>query len=212
MRELRYTLVCDGSSDRALIPILTWLLKQLLPGILIQSQWADLRRLMPPPRQFIEKIEKSIEFYPCDLLFIHRDAERSSYENRRTEIVKALSQIDLHHPYVCVIPVRMTEAWLLIDDQAIRQAAGNPAGQQPLPLPLIRELESLPDPKRILSEMLRNASELRGRRLKKFAAADHAWKISMYIRDFSPLKNLAAFQQLEEELLVVLSKHLSLRS
>ena len=28
MQELRYTLLADGSSDRALLPILTWLLRQ----------------------------------------------------------------------------------------------------------------------------------------------------------------------------------------
>jgi hypothetical protein len=45
MMELHYTLISDGSSDRALIPILNWLLKIHLNDWAIQPQWADLRGL-----------------------------------------------------------------------------------------------------------------------------------------------------------------------
>jgi hypothetical protein len=45
MKEIRYTLITDGSSDRALISILTWLLIELGVNIPIQSAWADLARL-----------------------------------------------------------------------------------------------------------------------------------------------------------------------
>ena len=45
MDALRYTLLSDGSSDQALVPILTWLLRaQGIHGA-IQPEWADLRRL-----------------------------------------------------------------------------------------------------------------------------------------------------------------------
>jgi len=45
MSSIRYTLLTDGSSDRALIPILNWLLRQHLLNHEIQSEWADLSRL-----------------------------------------------------------------------------------------------------------------------------------------------------------------------
>ena len=45
MQQLRYTLMADGSSDRALLPILTWLLRQSCGQIPIQPEFADLRRL-----------------------------------------------------------------------------------------------------------------------------------------------------------------------
>jgi hypothetical protein len=38
MRELRYTLLSDGSSDRALLPVLTWLLHEHTFEFAIQSE------------------------------------------------------------------------------------------------------------------------------------------------------------------------------
>ena len=124
MRELRYTLVSDGSSDRALLPILTWLLDEHRVRCPIQAEWADLRRLPSPPKNLAPRIEKSLELYPCDLLFVHRDAENRSYDQRRAEIDGVLATIGLTNPpSVCVVPVRMLEAWLLFDEAALRRAS-----------------------------------------------------------------------------------------
>ena len=150
MKELCYTLLSDGSSDKALMPILTWLLRAHQVECAIQSNWADLRRLPKPPKKLLPRIINSLELYPCDLLFIHRDAEREPREKRITEILEVLEEAVkksvLVPPHICVIPVRMQEAWLLFDEAALRKAAGNPRGRQPLQLPDIRKLEQLPDP------------------------------------------------------------------
>ena len=64
MDALRYTLLSDGSSDQALMPILTWLLRaQGIHGA-IQPEWADLRRLPRPPRTLSERISFSLDLYP----------------------------------------------------------------------------------------------------------------------------------------------------
>src|SRR5262245_7815518 len=156
MKELRYTLLSDGSSDRALLPLLTWLLRQRLADHAIQAQWADLRRLPKPPRGLSERMQTSLDLYPCDLLFVHRDAEGESRETRVEEIHKACleSKIEQSVPVVLVVPVRMQEAWLLFDETAIRQASGNPNGKVHLRMPTIPKLESLPDPKQNLHELL----------------------------------------------------------
>ena len=80
MKTIRYTLLSDGSSDRMLMPIIEWLLYQYCPEIEIESSWADLGRLPQPPKTLPEKIEVTLDLYPCDLLFVHRDAENESYE------------------------------------------------------------------------------------------------------------------------------------
>jgi hypothetical protein len=205
VRELRYTLLSDGSSDRALIPILTWLLRQSLSTVAIQPRWADLRQLRTPPGELHEKIRLSLELYPCDLLFVHRDAENQSGDRRRREIQAALKLAAGHAGHInlpraiCVIPVRMAEAWLLFQEQALRLAAGNPNGRQQLNLPDIDELEAIPDPKRLLYDLLRQASGLRGRRLKKFPAHIRASRVADVIDDFAPLRALPAFSALEGE-------------
>ena len=84
--------------------------------------------------------------------------------------------------------------------KAIRSAAGNPNGGVDLSLPDLKKLEGLPDPKEVLNELLRKASELRGRRLKKFKASSAVYRISSRISDFSPLLKLPAFAAFEGEL------------
>ena len=76
MSAVTYTLLSDGSSDRALMPLLDWLLRQHMPSIAIQGSWADLRRLPRPPRSLVNRIQTSVDLFPCDLLFVHRDAPR----------------------------------------------------------------------------------------------------------------------------------------
>lgn len=211
MQELRYTLVTDGSSDAALLPILTWLLIEHGIDIAIQSQWADLGRLRIPTKGLYHKIELALELYPCDLLFIHRDAENQSHEQRRQEIAQATSRLsaDLRKSHICVIPVRMSEAWLLFDEAAIRHAAGNRSGRQPLELPQLARVEALPDAKQVLHNLLSNACGLTGRRLRQFEVRRHARRVSEFITDFSPLRKLPAFARLEQDVIHFTAKFLA---
>lgn len=98
MNSISYTLLSDGSSDRALLPILNWLLQQHLPQYAIQEQWADLSRLPKPPNSLSERIKMSIDLYPCDLLFIHRDAEKQKREQRINEIEEAFKKLKENFP------------------------------------------------------------------------------------------------------------------
>ncbi|MBE2235061.1 MAG: DUF4276 family protein [Anaerolinea sp.] len=205
MIELTYSLVSDGSSDVALLPLLSWLLRENGVKCAVQARLADLRRLPDPPRDLRDKIRLALDLYPCDLLFVHRDAEKQSLDQRKNEIHEAINAPPaVAPPWVCVIPIRMTEAWLLFDETAIRHAAGNRSGRQSLALPGLMELESLPDPKTVLHELLRQASGLHGRRLKQFRATQSALRVSSLITDFSPLRQLSAFRTLESALQVVI--------
>jgi len=201
MRELTFTLLADGPSDAALIPILRWSLRQHLQLTTIQSEWADLRRLPNPPRDLPSRIQEALKLYPCDVLFVHRDAENQNPDLRYREVKEAMERVIDRTYYVCVVPVRMQEAWLLINQSAIRRAAGNPNGTKALALPDVSEIESIPSPKERLLELLKDASELRGRRLKKFRPTKHVHLIAANISDFSPLRQLPAFQRLEADIL-----------
>jgi hypothetical protein len=105
---------------------------------------------------------------------------------------------------VPVVPVRMLEAWLLSDESALRTAAGNPNGRRPLELPRIQEIESLPDPKGILHDLLRQASELGSRRRRNVEVS--AIRVAERTEDFSRLRGLQAFRALEAEVLAVLQQ------
>ena len=208
MKALRYTLLSDGSSDRALIPHLTWLLRSNGVNSQIDAEWAELRLLREIPQSLVGKIAKSIDLYPCDLLFIHRDAERATPEDRKQEVLNALKELirDVGKPFaICVIPVRMQEAWLLFDEAAIRRASGNPNGRVRIELPKLKAIESLPDPKNTLHGLLKTASERTGRRLKDFNVRHSAGQVSQFIEDFSLLRRLSAFQTLEKDIREVIA-------
>jgi hypothetical protein len=195
MRILTYTLRADGPADSVLLPILRWLLEDQLPDVEMREQFADPR--YPNSSQLLESIHQSLELYPCDLLFIHRDAEKHSMSDRLKEINTAISKLTVSVQYIAVIPIRMTEAWLLIDEVAIRSAAGNPNGKTKLDMPKLRELESLPDPKTVLNNLLIEASELSGRRKKTFDVNRARLALSDWIISYEPLRSLKAFKQLE---------------
>lgn len=209
MKPLKITLVTEGTSDVALIPHIRWLLRQNGISNPIESNWADLRHL---PRNIetkglSRKISLAQELYPCDIIFIHRDSDNTSVEERETEILNAIENIDGVKPnhFICVIPVKETEAWLLFDENAIRRAAGNPNGNEPLNLPRLRVVENITDPKQTLNEKLKIASGRQGRRLAKFNVGHSVTLISEYIDDFSSLRTLQSFNRLELKIKEIIS-------
>ncbi len=203
---MTYTLVSDGASDRALIPILTWALRRQGYDGPVNSQWADLRRLKTPPSHLGLRVQWSVELYPCDLLFIHRDAEGQPFAEREQEIVRVVRTVnpEILVPIVAVVPVRMMEAWLLIEEAAIRSAAGNPNGDNELDLPLVRHLESLPNPKGVLHKLIREASGLGAHRRRCLNVGELIFRIADLVNDFAPLENLPAFARFSAELRQVL--------
>lgn len=206
MDEIRYTLISDGPSDRALLPILTWVLREKGNVTRVQPEWADLGRLPSPPKNLRDRILLAIDLFPCDLLFIHRDAEQQEPKRRCEEIDSAIREAasqGFRTPAVCVVPVRMTEAWLIFDEVAIRFAAGNPNGKNPLNLPELSKIEQIPNPKNILFQVLREASGLTARRLKKLNLAGARIRITELITDFSPLQALSAFGELEKKISIL---------
>jgi hypothetical protein len=210
MNALRFTLVSEGSSDAALLHPLRWLLQVNGVDCPIESTWADLRAFPKPISGLEHKIRAAFELYPCDLLFVHRDADREPRATRVEEIRSAVQRISSDffagRPYVCVVPVRMTEAWLLFDETAIRQAAGNPRSATPLCLPPVSKVEDVPDPKAVLNEALRRATDKPARRLRKFRTGQAVQRLAELIQDYSPLRNATAFQSLEQELQTILGE------
>ncbi|MCR4412616.1 MAG: DUF4276 family protein [Thermoguttaceae bacterium] len=206
MMDLHITLVSDGSSDQVLLHHLRWLLRQHLgAGIAIQAYWADLRALREKPRTLADRIVAATTYYPCDLLFVHRDAEGQPPQTRRDEIERAIHESGIKLPVVAVVPVRMTEAWLLFSESAVRRAAGNPNGRMAIPVPH-SDPEGIADPKVLLHNALRSASGLSGRRLRRFDVGWAVHRVADYIEDFSPLRALTAFRTLEDELVRLIQR------
>jgi hypothetical protein len=204
-KTIRYALLCDGSSDQALIPIINWALRELNPHLEVIAEWVNLGKLRNPPAlsNLEGRITTALQLSECDILFVHRDAEKFSLEYRKSEVQGVWQRLQPEYPgytLICIIPVRMTEAWLLFDEKAIRKAASNPQGKMAIDLPSPAKIEKLPDPKGALKDILRNASGLKSRSLQKFNYGRAIQLTAEFTEDFSFLRHLPAFRAFEEDL------------
>ena len=162
----------------------------------VELTWADLRGAHPRPGNLGERLATAIALFPCQLLFVHRDAENQPPELRYDEI-RAANRTGVH--YVCVVPVRMQEAWLLHNEAALREAAGRPSATNDLFLPPRSKWELLPDPKETLRVALFEASGAQGRRARKFRPGRAVHRLAELITDWSPLRHVPSFGRLEAD-------------
>jgi len=203
MSGIRYTLLGDGSSDRLLNHPIRWALRTM--GVSVEiGQWADLSRVRPRPRDLHARVRVAIDLYPAQLLLVHRDAEGRTREERVQEVRDAARQVaDLH---VAVVPVRMTEAWFLHDEAAIRHASGNSNGTIGLSLPRPARVGDEHDPKETLRAALIEASELSGARRRKKAKDFPAMRtrVAELIEDFESMRAAPAFAAFLDDLAMAL--------
>jgi hypothetical protein len=195
MRVLRYTLVSEGSSDRVLLPILRWLFDQHLEGFVLDGRWADPAEFTAEGHKLPEKIPAALLRYPCDVVFVHRDADDTDARPRYTEIQMAMKSLP-DQPFVCIVPVQEIEAWLVLNEGAIRSAAGNPGGSTKLSLPSKSRIERTAQPKELLKALLREAAP----RKPRFSVGEMVTRIPDFIEDFAFLRGLSAFDQLEQDI------------
>jgi hypothetical protein len=200
--EVRFLFVGEGSSDTALRLPLEDLCLQC--GADEASGVApDLRRYQSKSLSVPDKVRKALHLEPdVDLIFVHRDADQEDPTPRHSEIQEALSQIDTSKPWVPVVPIQATEAWALVDEDAIRRAADNPNGTVSLTVPRPTDVAAIADPKERLFDLMVKASEYSGRRLKKFRARIHKKRYFLLEKlDISgPLSKVPAWQNLADRL------------
>ena len=199
----RFLLVCEGISDTALISHIGRLMIHY--GIYDPegSSWDKKGTL-------VQRIRDAITYYEsCDLLLVHRDADASREtrsagpERRYAEIEGAVRASGFTGPWVGIVPVRMTESWLLLDEAAIRRIAGKPTGNDPLDLPALRRVESEPEPKGRLEKALILASGLSGRRLSRFERnfSAHRQQLLENLPVCGPLEQVPSWVRFRDDLL-----------
>ena len=70
----------------------------------------------------------------------------------------------------------------------------------PLDLPPLARIESLPDPKQVLFDALRTASELSANRLRKFNPEEKRHRVSDLMDSLDRLRQLPSFAHLEDQI------------
>lgn len=150
-----------------------------------------------------KKIKATLVLEPsANLILIHRDSDSHDSEPRYLEILSAVQATTYARPYVAVVPVQETEAWLLLDERAIRQVAECPRGRAGLHLPRPNTVENVANPKERLQVALVAACELSGRRLVRFKKRFGAQRklLLQRLEIGGPLEQVSAWVRLRNDL------------
>jgi hypothetical protein len=133
-----------------------------------------------------------------ELVVCHRDTDNTSVAERKAEMVAAVGRVGIDAALVAVVPVRMTEAWLLLDEDAIRIVAGNPRGRVDLGLPKLNEIERIADPKSVLRAAILKASQTTGRRRERWDKrfGSNRRQLIQRIDLDGPIQEIASWQSL----------------
>ena len=188
-RQLTWSIVADGGTDRMLVPIIEWAIHRLDP---------DVEILEPVFLKRKGSVQDFLRTYESDamIIFVHRDSENLPLEHRLSEFDDVTRQ-----DVVPVVPVRMSEAWILFDGRAIARAAGSRADE--VSAPRIGEIESISDPKDRLDKQLFDAAGSptgrQGRNFKR-SIAPRRVSVAMHIEDYGPLEVLPAFRSFQDAL------------
>lgn len=125
------------------------------------------------------------------MLVIHADADHPTAERAFAERFQPgeilVQKEDISHHLVPLIPVQMTEAWLLADPEALQQVIGTKMTANELSLPVhAHQVESDPSPKQTLAQVVRQAATQRRHRR------------TVRVRDvFAPLARTISLERLQ---------------
>lgn len=193
MLKIEFIFIGEGTSDDSFIALLE-----------------ELCRLSKKiGHKVSQKAKAALDFAPnTDLLFIHRDADGRDPTPRYEEIAQAIESLGVSIPYVAVVPVQETEAWLLLDEEAIQYVVKKSKGRMRLNLPSPKQVENIAKPKERLKELLARASGLKGRRLKNFNKKfpQHRRKLLENLDCSGPVSEVPAFKRLVDEIAQAIEK------
>ena len=154
---------------------------------------------------FIDQIVKLAEkFSYFHVICVHCDADSPSIENRmQHNINPAINEIkntegDLCKILVAVIPVQMTEAWMMADFDLLKEKMSTNKSNNELELPIRTNLiENLANPKECIINALKIAQISQPRRRKKLTISNLYSPISQELA-IEKLRILPSFKKFEE--------------
>ncbi len=198
---VRFLLISEGPTEAGLLTPLEKLCRKYVTevnGQIYQSEKIS-KREPETLNNFSSKLIKATQYYQnINIFFLHKDSDNRNHVPRYSEIVQRVEQLGIPIIYVPVIPVQETEAWAMVDPQAIRSIVGNPKGRIPLNLPKLQHLERLANPKERLYKIMETASQLRGKRLEKLKrnSVQYYQELLSDIDIDGPINQLPAWQRL----------------
>ena len=207
IRFLLAVLVCEGVSDEWFLPVLLQRAIQRLCNegraevqVEVEVVVADHQR----PLTIIDALGRVPRF---EILLYHHDGAPTVTAKSKIDEVRRAVTAARREPFVAVVPVRETEAWLLADHEALIGAVG----PQALPLllaeaPRAGAVEGLADPKKTLNAVIEAAAGRRASGRKLQADRPDIYADVATNLDLDRLRQVPSFQRWWDEMAQALEK------
>ncbi|OQX24118.1 MAG: hypothetical protein BWK80_22480 [Desulfobacteraceae bacterium IS3] len=214
MKTVVFALYAEGRTDERFLPII---IRRTVQNILIrhgelpvnvaEPTVLKLKKSKPSARaECILKAAEQASGYHA--LIVHADADDRMADRAMKERIQpgfdlVLKQKDKNK--VCrqlapIIPIRMTEAWMLTDIKALQDVIGTDLDARKMGVPeKSKAVESLSDPKQTLQEAVRNALANRPRRRGRISLASLYEPLAEQIR-LACLESVSAYGQFTADL------------
>lgn len=181
-KQIIIGLITEGSTD---VRFLESIVRRTFEKIAFECP-QDIEIYIQPLRvdkvglSFIELIEKAsregVSSIGIMALAVHTDADRDTYEQRlNNKIIPAQTSLNGRDNNYCkiltpVIPVKMIESWMLADKELLKKEMGTTKSDKELGIK--RNPESIANPKSVIEEAIRIATENLSRRRQKLSISD----------------------------------------
>jgi hypothetical protein len=209
MKQLVIAFSPEGPTDvRFLREIIRRTATELLSSLQARGE-AEVLDPIPLPREKgsaatkILQLSRDARGYHC--LVIHADADHATPALALTDRIQPGRQLVAQEPIgsVCpiiipLIPVHMTEAWMLADPDALLKATGTPLSASQLNLPNAAGAERKAQPKAFLEEFLRHSQAHLSRKRDRIDIGDLYALLSDTISS-TRLNALPSYQQFKAD-------------
>lgn len=211
MRYLGLALYAEGPTDYYFLkPLLRRVCEELCARRSIERlEIGDVLALDDPDERRDESREERIAAAAADaqgawhILFIHADGAGQPDRVREEQIEPAIrrlkAELGAGYGSIAVIPIRETEAWLLADGNALRQAFGTSLSNSGLGIPASpRDVERIAEPKQVLDAACVMATQRRRGRQRKASAY---FELLGECTSLTELLKVPAFKKMHDELI-----------
>lgn len=143
-----------------------------------------------------------VEKFGISVLAIHSDAGKDSYEERKQhKFVPAQQTLDTLEEDCCkllvpIIPVRMIEAWMLADTDLLKSEMGTDKSNNVLGID--RNPESIADPKNVIEQAIKIATEDKPKRRQRLSISD-LYSIVGDTIGIAALERLESYRKFQDE-------------
>jgi hypothetical protein len=209
MKQLLIGLYTEGPTD---IRFLKSVIKRSFEEICYECpgdmEIFDIQEINIDKSSFTEDVinasRKGVKDFGIMILCVHTDADDNSDNNAyNNKINPALTEIEKTAEDICkiivpLVPVQMTEAWMLADKELLKKEIGT--HKNDTELDIYKNPEQYSDPKDVIKNVIRIASQERTRRHRKdMTISDMYLSIGQAI-SIDKLKQIASYNKFQENI------------